>query len=680
MFKTYLNDIELSDEPDGLFDFTERIAYDKDRLGFIVNNPIDLHFSGQGFAIIKSLVNSNGYCQDVTFQIYSQCNVDAEYTLIYTGIIKLATCVFMNVLGNNNDASSNQCRVKCSVLDNGYMANISNNRNIKINLEGSRSKNGIPITPLTPLTLTTSGASPISYNISDVLEFLIAYISDNTILFSSTYLTTLTDDLTTFAITTGSRLRSGASDVVPTVSLEECLKEIHKKFNIKFDVTTDNYGVKTFIVEDEDYFNNLNSSVALSNVNNVELTFDVNSLYSAIKLGGESASYDPTIHNLPPIQMLSFKEEEYNFTGNCNTSSVLDLVSEWIIDSNIIQETIEVGDSDTYDDKIFLLEYVASTNVLFTSIEYTSSGLEYFNPNLLNKNCVERFNLQNDIVSYLGGSEGNNVFAHLNNNVFLNAVWATPQTHTFIFDDLVDVSGNYNNTTGVFTAPYDGVFRYQFNQFILVDTTPVYAETSGNPPIILVEKLTLHRLYYKINGGSEVVLSENTISEFQNRQQFLGYGLYFNFKKDVYLGAGDEIVFQVELTPVLEHDLLPVDAPENKNYSNMYNILSSNGNFVSQNYEAKGYVDNESSFMSFVAISTAGGIFENYSPREYNNLILKFAHPLRKDIWEAIMNNKNKSILINGIYKAWVKNIDRNVTKDNAECELVSNINTIPIP
>lgn len=680
MYQIYLNNILLEDEPIGMDDFTETISYDSEKLGFIQSTPLELTFWGHGYNILNTLLNDNGFCYDAALIIKQYKQNTNTYETVYIGIIKLSTCVRINAFGTNNDLNPKACLIKADIVDNGYLAYINNNRNLKVYLNSAKSKDGSDITPITPIELdifetdgSYIGSTRKCYDIYDTLEFLVSFMSNNTMAFQSDYFSSLTDVNTKFCITVGSRLRTTSEIIVPEVSFQECLVELYKKFNVKWDIVSDAYGNLTFVLEPDTYFKYQDSSVALNNIADVEVSFDASLLYSQINLGSDTSVYDIALGDIfPPVQMLAFKRESYIFQTTCNTAGVLDLVSSWIIDTNIIARLAGASTDDTWDNDIFLVEYVPSTSKAYRS-QYLATPTYYYNDSLINNNCVDRFSLQGAISKFLEGNNNENVYAYNSLDVTLDGDWGVAQTYTFKYlNEIQDAGGNYNPATGEFTAPFSGLFGFDLNWHITVDNG-LEMTTAG----VNVAKTTQYSISYVIDGTPYVYAESNIATEVISQVERNDY-------LRLYLDAGQVVKFQVELTPILYNDFIPTSGT----FVGMYVVQSTNDYYQNVDYLKGGVVSDyftydttpfvfEWAFLGITALSYAGGTYNSSDPNEYYNAVIKFNHPIRQDVWKAIKDNKSKSILLNGQYKGWIRNISRNLTTGMAEVELMSNLNNI---
>jgi len=106
-------------------------------------------------------------------------------------------------------------------------------------------------------------------------------------------------------------------------------------------------------LEETTFFEQDDEILTLSNVANIIMSFNKDELYSNVDIGSKSFD-DDVVLSYPPLNFKAFKEENYTILGQCNVDKTLDLVSKYIIDTNIIEDIL-VNDEDKYDKKIFIV-------------------------------------------------------------------------------------------------------------------------------------------------------------------------------------------------------------------------------------------------------------------------------------------------------------------------------------
>jgi len=234
---------------------------------------------------------------------------------------------------------------------------------------------------LDPDTLVTR-ADIIGYDALSLLDFIVKFYTDGVSYVYSDFLTN-----NKFAITTGFNLHdfgTNVEDIYPTLSFGRIFDEIRKKERIYMEVQQDNSGVYYLRVEHESYFF---EDVMLFNIDGIPSgitqEFDANRNFSRIEVGSDKTDLGDTgIEYYPQLDYTAWNEETYAFCGTCaaDKNSVLDLVSEFIIDSNIIYEALNAGAAEyNNDSNIFMFRYetVVGANVPILDLDADSNTYVY---------------------------------------------------------------------------------------------------------------------------------------------------------------------------------------------------------------------------------------------------------------------------------------------------------------
>src|SRR5690606_9439834 len=127
-------------------------------------------------------------------------------------------------------------------------------------------------------------------------------------------------------------------------------------------------------------------------------------LFNRVTVGSDNFIQDFGISQpMYYTQLLTFVEETYNIDGVIGVDNELNLVSEYVIDSNKISEYIQ-GTGTGSDDDIFMVQYDSDT-MSATKGEYfpgTNPGAKYYNEELLNSSVVQRFDYLGEFALSLG--------------------------------------------------------------------------------------------------------------------------------------------------------------------------------------------------------------------------------------------------------------------------------------
>lgn len=426
MFEFWIDGIKYAD-PLNWKDFTETIEYDDQLNVFLFEYKNSLNFSGDAYNYLYNKRNTGGVCYIADIVVKKQCAPGGSMLEIFAGKIFVADCTFF----------INKCIVECSIQDNNYSALLFNNKDIKLGMELTESKNGVPI-PVSSLYLNSSGYlrnfinmfNPTNgaviggqdirmYFPHDAFAYLIYFLTDGQVGFKSNYLNYLTpitkesEKVRQLMFTTGYNIRVYSLNIQKDViiSFQDLFTEINKKYPIFISVEYDSTGKPIIRIEDADYYRSLTStSVTLNNVPEVKEKSDNSLLFGSVRIGGQTAKYTAGLHSYIPTKDITFQEENYYLNGECNTSTDKDLYGNYIVDSNIIQELFITNTSNTsYDTDIVFIEVNPTTgasSAIYNAIataNYNDLTDYHYNDSLLNINIVKRNRFHGDTSNGIGG-------------------------------------------------------------------------------------------------------------------------------------------------------------------------------------------------------------------------------------------------------------------------------------
>ncbi len=662
MFKFYFDGNEVSD-PTNWEEFEESIVRDEVIKGLLPRYDIKPIFNAGGYAYLSSLLKTSGFCNLVALRVDYKCG--DGYETVLNGYIPISDCKF----------NRNKCTVECQVVDDNYGARIHNNKSIKTDLIAGKSKNGEDITPATeydiyffiPATGVDLPTTRKGIFVYDALRYLIDFMTDGNVGFESNYLDyTLNTSLRNaknMMLFLGEELRTPSQDKSVTISFTDLFKEIDKRYPIGFTIIKGSDGRPTVKIEEAAYFYSASSSLTINDIEDLQESFNNELLYSSVVFGGTTADYNASIHSFGQVKFLGFKEEEYFLTGECNIDKKLELNTDYIVDSNIIEELVYTNTSNnTYDEDTFIVEITtplpSSISCLFGINFITQTIPLYYNPNLTNNKVAERYNLQGSVAQYLGGNDVgfrasttfSYYFANHTNAGSLTPVVSQSSTVKVPFNDATtspnyNTAGQYNTTTYRYTSPQDG--QYQFGcSFTISSTTPT------NDPLDLnrVWNVTMKFRRYNSTNTFNTLLEDNWVANVINTtgggletQTGVGSMLFF-------LATGDYVEMWVTITSIP------------KNY-----LIDSNAQF---------YIAGE--FFTDATV-TGGGIYQESEPKDYFVSKLEFNRPLSYSEYKALKLDLSKSLIVNhdGATNstAWIRKINRKFASGESSIELISNLN-----
>jgi hypothetical protein len=230
-------------------------------------------------------------------------------------------------------------------------------------------------------------------------------------------------------------------------------------------------------IELASYFIQQGATVNLYDQPNISLAFDRDRLYSAVSFGSspvlEKEECTGGVCTFTQTPFRGFREETFGFTGECNTSTVLELqTSKIVFDTNVIEDVYRFDAEDRKLDPFIVQCYWFSSGP-----EYRASQFDPYNTG----QTVYNGELRNIYVSnnWISGYP-NSLYSFLESSTFPNdPSWNVRSNYsplpTFpiqftIFNSYFEQSGNYinfpteivdpNNYFSVdsYTVPFAGIY------------------------------------------------------------------------------------------------------------------------------------------------------------------------------------------------------------------------------
>jgi hypothetical protein len=344
----------LSDTPRGWDKAVIKSKRDKVINGLFTEYTTDLEFWGDGFDYIDAVID-DGYCNIIDVLIESDDCEAGVFSVDFAGVIPIPQISEIDV---------DEKILKAKIVDEGFNARINNNKKLKAIVDTGVTKNKFDMVPVTPVDIDfydpTEDFSDYSYpdrncyRAYDCFRFIIEHITDGEIGFVSDLFDVGGECYNLFLIT-GFELRQGSGNgEAPDISFEELFNEISKKKNLAFGIEPDGSAGFNVRVEEDEYFRSNTEAFTLLNVRGIKMGFNLEKMYSSVALGGQI--YDlATSLSYPPVRLRGFREETFNVLGVCNIENELNLISEWVVDSNTIEDVLTNGE-EAHDDKLFLVE------------------------------------------------------------------------------------------------------------------------------------------------------------------------------------------------------------------------------------------------------------------------------------------------------------------------------------
>lgn len=628
MYRYYLDNVLLDQEPSGWQDMTDHIQRVDEVKGLFVTVDLTLKLFGTGYDILFTSYG-NSYCGSHDITIQESCDDGVSYTDIYHGIIFISDCVF----------DYNNCTVDAKVQDNSFYAKINNNKSIKTYVEVGKSKNGVVFTgghnyrfyPFDPCT--AAGVTWIAtyqrhaVSVYECFRCLVAFMTDDTIDFDSSFFKP-GGEADGFCITDGIHLSSTNVNEysyirnIRKMSFLDLFTEMNKKFNLGMMI--DNSGTRPkLLIEKASYFKNSTSVLTMNNINGMKASVDIEHLYSQVHIGSDTfegtgcAAGGLAFEEDTPF--ITYKDESYFVLGTCNIDNTLDLFSSWQIDSNKIQDCV-VNGSELYDDDHFIIE----TTYNYPGISLCVQGdpfnfgsltppvdTRFYNPSLLNSAVCQNYfdSIPNSIAQTLA-DPNDECYINRTQTDTLAPAYGVPSTtyQPVVFNDKTtlpfnDPGGNFNLAAGRYTATtIGGIYRFEctFNMatytsygFNGVNITYTHYDSLGN--VI----------------GSPYTASNTFRSVYQNGQLF---------------------------TVTAQSQMINMAIGDYINIKIIYNVSLQDG---SNSLIVFGGI------FKTVYTSNGGGNVIVYDPNKYPALKFEFNYPLSIEQWNLIRDQPNYTVSLN---------------------------------
>lgn len=398
-------------------------------------------FGGAGYNYIRSKSMTANYCGEVRIQITESCG--GATVPVVSGRIVLADCKWR----------LDTCTVECSIIDDGLGARVHNNSRVAVSPTSPRSKSLATIAPCAALDLTVYGVdgAPLTgtrraFDWFDALRHAVAFITDGSVGVASDWYAALPDsERYCFAIGTDLR-NAGTAATRISYSFEDLFGQLAPKYDLWIHATTDADGNAILRVEPGETFFAPDAGYSTNAAHGVVRSTDTDRLYSTVKVGSTEAIREMQASNpLPYVSLMGFAEETLNFSGQCNTDTELDLITDWVIDPNTILRCT-VNNEDKWDSDMFVLQYTASSQAA-TMGQYLTPGADPWlhNEALMNARVLSRTPLRSSVGAQVG-AETDNMFS---------AEYTTPQPGTIVG---VPYGGALNEALGWHHQAYDDDF------------------------------------------------------------------------------------------------------------------------------------------------------------------------------------------------------------------------------
>lgn len=470
----------LNDDPIGWDKFKQRIHTVPELNARLLKIDVSLIFHGDGFDYLLTQYNTLGHCGLVDFE-WQELNNDLQtYRRVHTGYIFISDI----------SIDRKEMQISSQVEDNSFYARINNNKNIETFVWGERTKNNVVIPEAVASTVTyvdpdcvTTYTSPqfAHYRVFDLFTYLVSFCTDANVDFVSD-LFDVGGDFDGLMVTCGAAIRLtplGLQEVsfqanFQKLSFQKLFTEVNKKIHIGMRIEVSG-GRPRVRIERDSYFRQTTVMHTCANIDRVTESIEKEKLYAKIKLGSTKTDNALSLSFPEDITLLGFKQEEFIILGECNLDKELNLVSDFIVSSNIIEDCL-LNAATSYDTDFFFVmteplyaNYITKMGNVFGD----PSPCQY-NLDLTNVNVTQNWlsGIPNSMAQYFG--DPLDLFKAQTTIVrpllpFASSV-ATQEPIVYNDDSstgFFDVNGDYNAVAFFdFTSPVSGSYSFRVKSFI----------------------------------------------------------------------------------------------------------------------------------------------------------------------------------------------------------------------
>ena len=624
---------------------------------FLLYQEYTLNFIGSGFDYIMDKITNDGFCTQIDITIQSQC--DQSWSTIFNGIIFISDC----------EVNEKTCEVKCKVSDKSFFSKVNNNKNIKTSLAGLFTKNLVPLAAASQYDLdvynVTANALVRSNvpccRIEEAFNYFISFMTDSTVTFASSTFG-VGGEWEGLCITTGERLRG----VTPTINVGQwsafnfltLFQEINNRIPIIL-LVENPFSNPIIRIESLEYLYGSSNTFNATNIDEIITSYDNEKLYAIIKFGSPTDTI--TIDFPESIDFFGFKTEEFHVLGTCNLDQSLDLSSDWVVSSNIIQQVVAA--SQDYDKDIILInsELTDISNGRTTNANFlnVTPARYHYNELLNNDNISQRYlpELSNSMASFYVDTNFGEALGYLPSPITHSNFFTNEDFTGFLTAESFDYGNNFDTGTGIYTAPQPAV--YMVSAQLTITLTSTYL-TGRNWYQIWLEHYNQANVLQNVY---EIAVANNVIGAGINNRYWVVQAPFSVTKTlpptAIPMVTGDYLSYRIRSFP----DGVPT---------------------IGVVIGAAYYTVNAGSSNTFLAITDttiAGGVFNDVDPNNIKVQLHKFNYPMTQDDFNSVLNNPVGKIgfAMNNqqLRYGWIKELKYNHTSAMASFVLSTSKSTI---
>lgn len=487
MYRVYLDETLIAEKDIiGLTDsaeFTISREFGVDNSEQILRDKVEfqLRFAGAGYSMLCKKRDLD-YCEKIPIRIEYSC--DGRWEIIFSGVIHQKD-IEMNVF---------QCIASVNAIrDDSFSGYIRDYLDTDIGLYNTKTINCEDLVLVSNnYTMFNNPANMSStktitgFDVLEVLQYYLNYITNNSIQIVSNYLTGtpflgpnyFDIYVARFAITTGYNMHNDTgtlNQTNPLLSFQKLFNELRKKVKLYMAIEYDDNGSPYLRIEKEQYF--FDNSQKLSDISDLPIdtkeNIDTSLFYNQINVGSQTYELqDDATPDYPQDMLTAWNDEKYTNCGGCSgeKEKVLDLLSGFIIDSNVIYEALQQSAGSDYsnDDEIFMFHYYVDVDTLERIALITNEsvyGKNIYNAIFTNETVLDNWSTTQCSAKSRSAKNGFKVVAKN-----LQICGAETIVHDVLTDVLLqnnlqgivsyDIKNNITTSNITGTNPYGIVFPY----------------------------------------------------------------------------------------------------------------------------------------------------------------------------------------------------------------------------
>ncbi len=692
------------------------------------NNNLD-PFTISGYDYLNQLFDS-GICSECRVRIDDKIS-PTETIVVYVGVIKVPDI--------KKDLQKQTISTK--VVDNSFYSYINNNRSIEIDPKSNVSKSRIAIDPCPVYECDMFDSATFDYGapfgflyyghkISDLFRYLLTFITDNKVGFKSDYIESPNNGIHLFLFDGGSLAEPNTQPEM-VISFDKLFKEVFKAQNISYYIDASDKENPIVRMEESEFFFKKNTSISFTDIKEMKVRVDGSKLFGTVKVGSTKtiSGSAPHLTFSEGTSYFGWKQETYSPIGQCNTDQELDLVNEFPISSNMINNQV-VGATDSNFEELFMVQMggVDTTTLEAQAVGFSYFGVslpKYYNLGLNNVNKLQRHgnNFQTTLVNTqqmngdgfrasLGSEEligiqsspGNPVnFPSFTQNFITNGVTIVPIEYADEFGGQnYDSNGNYTNAganAGQYLVPIPGDYSFSASAIIEVVNLKSCVSVGGlaggatltvpaSVPGLTSGNYSGASVYYGVGVRVSVeAYSDNTLATLIASQEVLGNTLQngsitINCTLVANLTSGNVVVVKIEtyFYRYISGFLFNIGSGQLSFYDGIMLLnWSTDCSYTASEPKVEVYLG-EDSYFECNGTPEGGATVASNNPDTYPNQIYEFEYPISTTDFELLKSNPIGSFDFekDGITRTgWIGSLKRNDKTGLSQLQLLTSKDAI---